>query len=114
VARPDARTGAPPKIVAPADGSVFVLDPDLPGNGSRLLLRAAGSDSVRWTSATLGLTRSNGLDYATLTPGLHELRVTDDATNATSCTRIEVRILGGSQSAVSADCKIAPAAALAE
>jgi penicillin-binding protein 1C len=91
VARADSRTGMPPRILNPANGSIFVLDPDLPDQGGRLLLRAVGGGAVKWSSRTLAVSTANGLSYATLTPGAHELCVVDEASGAESRARIEVR-----------------------
>ena len=91
VAQADRKTGMPPRILTPADGSVFVLDPDLPDSGSLLLLRAAGGGEVTWSSRTLPITLTKGLSHARLTPGTHELCVLDPKSGAEARTRIEVR-----------------------
>lgn len=91
VARPAGRTSMPPQITNPPDGSVFVLDPDLPDRGGRLLLRAAGGAEVLWSSPTLAVTIANGLSYAILTPGHHELCATDGTSGAEARSRFEVR-----------------------
>jgi penicillin-binding protein 1C len=91
IARADKRVGMPPRILNPANGSVFVLDPDLPDQGGRLLLRAVGGGTVKWSSRTLAVSTTDGLSYATLTPGAHELCVVDEASGAESRARIEVR-----------------------
>lgn len=91
VARAAGNSAAPPRILNPADGSVFVLDPDLPDRGARLLLRAAAGGGVKWNSRTLAVTMVNGLPYATLTPGSHELCAVDETSGAEVRTRIEVR-----------------------
>jgi penicillin-binding protein 1C len=81
----------PPRIITPAQGSVFVLDPDLPDGGGRLLLRAAGGGDVKWTSTTLAVSAIHGLYYATLTPGDHELRAVDPDSGAESHARFQVK-----------------------
>lgn len=91
VAKAPARTAAPPRILSPADGTVFVLDPELPEKGGRLLLRADGTGGMKWTSRTLVVTTENGQPYARLTPGRHELIVADDVSGAKSITRVEVQ-----------------------
>jgi penicillin-binding protein 1C len=91
IARADKRVGMPPHILNPANGSVFVLDPDLPDQGGRLLLRAVGGGTVRWSCRTLAVSTADGLCYATLTPGAHELCVVDEASGAVARARIEVR-----------------------
>jgi penicillin-binding protein 1C len=91
VAQADRRTGMPPRILNPASGSVFVLDPDLPDQGGKLLLRAVGGGEVTWSCGTLAVSHADGLSYATLTPGEHELRVVDAVTGAEARARIEVK-----------------------
>lgn len=84
-------TNEPPRISVPVDGSIFQLDPDLKNHGSRLLLRATGPSGLLWSSPTITIADENGLHYATLVPGSHELRVEDPVTGAFSQVRIEVR-----------------------
>jgi penicillin-binding protein 1C len=91
VSRADKKVGLPPRILNPANGSVFVLDPDLPNRGERLLLRAVGGGAVKWSSRTLAVSTAGGLSYATLTPGTHELCVVDEVSGAEARARIEVR-----------------------
>lgn len=95
VAGASGKTSLPPRILSPANGTVFVLDPELPDRGGRLLLRAAGAGGMRWSSRTLAITLENGLSYARLTPGVHELRVADETSGAESITRVEVQELRG-------------------
>jgi len=67
---------APPRIISPTSGSVFVLDPDLPNSGSHLLLRSsldAEVDAAAWRSATLQIIQEGHQHYAVLTPGQHTL-----------------------------------------
>jgi penicillin-binding protein 1C len=94
VAQPERSTATPPQILSPASGSVFVLDPDLPDRGGRLLLRASGGGEMTWSSHTLAVSTTGGLSYAMLTPGEHELRVVDRKTGAESRARIEVKAAG--------------------
>ncbi|MEZ0273538.1 MAG: penicillin-binding protein 1C [Roseimicrobium sp.] len=89
--QPEGISNQPPSISIPVDGSVFQLDPDLKDQGSRLLLRASGSAGLLWSSPTIAIADENGLHYATLVPGRHELRVEDPVTGAFSQVRIEVR-----------------------
>lgn len=91
VARPVERMSQPPRIISPTEGSVFILDPDLPDQGSRLLLRATNAGDVRWTCKTLTVTRTNGQTYATLTPGTHEIHAVDERSGAEAITRFVVK-----------------------
>jgi penicillin-binding protein 1C len=91
VARAERKTAMPPRIVTPANGSVFVLDPELPDRGGRLLLRATGGGEVKWSSRTLSVSTANGLSYALLTPGSHELCAIDPVSGAESRAMFEVK-----------------------
>jgi penicillin-binding protein 1C len=82
---------APPRISIPVDGSIFQLDPDLKDKGGRLLLRATGPAGMKWSSPSVAIVDENGLSYATLVPGRHEVRVEDPVTGAFSEVRFEVR-----------------------
>ncbi len=76
-------------ITSPLPGTVFYLDPDLPGggHGATLVLRATGSDSVTWHSPTLQIDGRR----AQLTPGTHTLTATSSSPETTRTTRITVR-----------------------
>lgn len=64
------------RILQPLDGAVYHLDPDLPGQGRILTLRATpGQAGVHWSSPSLTLTQTAGQTTATLTPGSHLLRL---------------------------------------
>lgn len=91
VAMAPKNSNVPPRILSPVDGSVFMLDPDLRDNGGRLLLRAVGGGTVKWTSRTLAVTSADGLAYVMLEPGRHELCAADEASGAETRTRIEVK-----------------------
>lgn len=91
IAGTKSNTNTPPHILSPADGSVFFLDPDLPGRGARLLLRTEGGSGVRWTSQSLAVTEENGSAYLRLTAGQHEVCAEDAVTGAQARVRIEVR-----------------------
>ncbi len=91
---PPGQTNEPPRIVSPADGSVFFLDPDLRDNGSSLLLRASGGGGLRWSSSTLSVTTRDGQWYVRLVPGKHEVCAEDEVTGARAVVRIEVRSQG--------------------
>ncbi len=61
------------RLLQPADGAVYHLDPDLPGGGRVLRLRSNRDPdpALRWHSATLELEQSNGAWTARLAPGEH-------------------------------------------
>jgi penicillin-binding protein 1C len=78
------------RILFPLPGSVFYLDPDLPGQGRRLSLRAAGAATIHWTSDSLQVTHDGNQSMALLTEGHHEITVRDPITSAHAQTWIEV------------------------
>ena len=80
----------PPVVIAPTDGTVIVLDPDLRDGGRRLMLQARGK-KVRWSSPTLKVEHQDGTDIAWLEPGRHIVVATDEATGLQSTASIKVR-----------------------
>ena len=64
------------RILQPLDGAVYHLDPDLPGQGRHLALRATpGQTGVHWSSPTLSITQAPGQTTAILVPGSHIIRL---------------------------------------
>jgi penicillin-binding protein 1C len=76
------------RIVAPAPGTTFIIDPDLPSS-RRVRLVAAGSAEAQWQSDSL---RCEG-GMALLAEGEHHLRVVDPTTGAHAETWIRVKTL---------------------
>ncbi len=81
------------KLIAPLPGTRYFLDPDLPDHGRILPLQATGLGPLAWQSATLPCLQTNGGFRAILSPGRHELAVTDTATGQQLQTWIEVKDL---------------------
>jgi penicillin-binding protein 1C len=81
------------RILSPATGTVFFLDPDLPDGGRRVRLRAAGPGRVTWTSPTLEIEDVGDDTFARLTEGRHELVARPPAGRPGARTWIEVRRL---------------------
>ncbi|HWQ90714.1 MAG TPA: penicillin-binding protein 1C [Clostridia bacterium] len=65
------------RILFPQPGTVFYLDPDLPGAGGKIPLKAAGGQSPAWHSDTLECFVDQGKSFAWLKPGKHRLQVYD-------------------------------------
>jgi penicillin-binding protein 1C len=83
---------AAPRILAPADGSIVALDPDIPPARQRLQLRAQGADA-RWRMDGKPLGR--GAELAWLPwPGRHRLELVDVHGTVLDAVRIEVRGAG--------------------
>lgn len=79
-------------IVSPLPGTRLLLDPDLPGEGRRLLLRTTRpAAEVRWESATLEVRPWERGAAVMLEPGRHELRAVHEPTGAEAVTHVEVR-----------------------
>ncbi len=83
------------KIVSPLEGTVALLDPDLPGNGNRFPLEVSSSDTseIEWSSSTLTIQNEDGKFWAILTPGKHEIIARDSKTKAEAKTLFEIRAL---------------------
>lgn len=64
---------APLRILAPNDGSLFLLDPEIPGGGSRLRPITEPADAVEWSCDTLIINGSRSNPVISLTPGTHRL-----------------------------------------
>ena len=68
------------RITHPIAGTVVRLDPDIPGDGSHLLLQAEGTRAPLWSSPSLSIRLENGRPIAHLKPGRHEIEVEDRTT----------------------------------
>ncbi len=89
--RPTTVALLPPRILSPTDGSVLFLDPDLPEEGRRLLLRAQESESVNWDSPTLRIDGNDGAPVAWLIPGRHEITAFHRKSGLQTTVSVEVR-----------------------
>ncbi|MFN0129201.1 MAG: penicillin-binding protein 1C [Verrucomicrobiales bacterium] len=82
------------RITFPLAGTTLILDPDLPGGGRRLPLRAnAPVPDPLWSSPSLEISQSESVAFAWLVPGRHEIRLQDRHSGATVTTTINVRSL---------------------
>jgi penicillin-binding protein 1C len=80
------------RILSPLPGTTVLLDPDLPGRGALLKLRAnRPATTLRWTSPTLPVETTAGRTHARLREGRHEFLATDPTTGQTQQTWINVR-----------------------
>ncbi len=80
------------RILFPPPGTTVYLDADLPAQGGRMNLRAAGPDQLQWHSDSLRLAREGNREIALLTEGRHGISVRDPASGAEARTWIEVRV----------------------
>ncbi len=79
------------RIVSPAPGTVYFLDPDLPAAAQRIPLRAEGGGDIHWSSATLECNTAEPHKTAALREGAHT--ITGETAGQTATTWIVVRPL---------------------
>jgi penicillin-binding protein 1C len=78
------------RIVFPLPGTTLYLDPDLPQQGRRIVMRAEGPEDLEWQSASLCITREGSHEVALLIEGLHRIAVRDTESGARAETWINV------------------------
>jgi hypothetical protein len=78
------------RILFPLPGTTIYLDPDLPQQGRRLCMSAAGAEHLEWQSNSLRLAQDGSRQIALLTEGRHQLTVRDPATGDAAQTWINV------------------------
>lgn len=79
------------QILWPVAGTVIFLDTDLPDQGRRLRLRAAGPDQVLWSSPSLQIHEDPEGAWVSLEPGRHTLTAKAGPQGPEATTWIEVR-----------------------
>ncbi len=82
-----------PRILAPTDGTVLAVDPDIPPAQQKLLLRATRAD-VRWLMDGRVLGQGRQLRWQPW-PGKHVLQLQDLRGNRLDAVQLEVRGAGG-------------------
>lgn len=95
---PRAVPGAPQeggRILAPADGTILALDPDIPPQRQRLALRAEGA-GLRWRVDGREFARGPAAQWLPW-PGRHRLQITDARGKVLDEVRVEVRGAGVSK-----------------
>jgi penicillin-binding protein 1C len=80
------------RILFPPPGTMLYLDADLPQQGRRMYLQAAGPDHLQWQSDSLSLAREGSHEIALLTKGQHQIIVRDPISGAEAKTWIDVRV----------------------
>ncbi len=81
------------RIVKPAPGTIYFLDPDLPAADQRITLRAEGPGTVEWSSDILDGSLVGDLQRAPLRAGVHVISARDAKSGETAETWIDVRSL---------------------
>jgi penicillin-binding protein 1C len=79
------------RILQPAPGSFYFLDPDIPANDQRLVLSAESTGSLEWKSTSLDCRVDGDKTTVVLREGRHEIIVRDKTTGETSSTWIDVQ-----------------------
>lgn len=81
------------RIVAPADGTIVALDPDIPPQRQRLALRAQGGSGLRWQVDGRALAAGPQAQWLPW-PGRHVLQLLDGQGKVVDEVRVEVRGAG--------------------
>jgi penicillin-binding protein 1C len=81
------------RILAPADGTTCLLDPELPSGGKKLRLATNLPSTAVWSSPTLQLEAGSPEPLAVLVPGTHLLIATDPRNGSTREVTIRVEEL---------------------
>lgn len=63
------------RILSPAPGTVYYVDPDLPLEAQRIALQASSVSGTNWSSGTLPIEHEAGRSTALLREGRHEISV---------------------------------------
>ncbi|MCC6765935.1 MAG: penicillin-binding protein 1C [Deltaproteobacteria bacterium] len=80
------------RIVAPVDGTIVALDPDIPADRQRVPLEAAGgADGLRWRVDDADLGSAAALALWQPTPGTHVVALVDAARGTRASATVEVR-----------------------
>ncbi|MFZ3139895.1 penicillin-binding protein 1C [Polaromonas sp.] len=86
------QTAAPPRITAPASGTIIALDPDIPPAHQRLAFSAEGQ-SLRWRMDGREFGRGNTVQWLPW-PGRHAVQLLDASGKVADEIRLEVRGAG--------------------
>jgi penicillin-binding protein 1C len=81
------------RILAPADGTTCLLDPELPSGGRKLRLATNLPSTAVWSSPTLQLEAGSPEPLAVLVPGTHVLIATDPRNGTTRQVTVHVHEL---------------------
>ncbi|WP_157670604.1 penicillin-binding protein 1C [Chitinibacter sp. GC72] len=79
-----------PGIIAPLDGSIFALDPDVPPNNQRMVFRARGVANAQWWLDGKQIGRGNQTKWFPW-PGRHQLELRDGQGKMVETVKFEVR-----------------------
>jgi penicillin-binding protein 1C len=89
-------TTGEPRIVAPVDGTIMALDPDIPPDRQRVPLEVASTvPGLRWRVDDVDLGPATGLTLWKPTAGRHTIALADGQRRDVAVASVEVR--GGSR-----------------
>lgn len=89
-----AERGHPLRITSPLAGTTLILDPDLPGGGQRLPLKASAPlAEAEWSSDSLAIEHDGQATFAHLIPGEHKIRLRNPQSGESAVAAITVRSL---------------------
>jgi len=80
-----------PRIVYPLDGSIIALDPDIPAQLERIVLRAQAGTGLRWRIDGADAGAADGALAWRPLPGEHRLELVEDDGKVVAVSRFEVR-----------------------
>jgi penicillin-binding protein 1C len=83
-------TGSELRIISPAAGTVYFVDPNIPATTQRIPLRALAPGRVEWETDLL-TSNEGATKRAQLEEGIHVLEARDSATGQVAATWIDVR-----------------------
>ena len=86
-----ARPAAAPRILAPTDGAIIAIDPDIATPRQRLALEAAGGTGLRWIVDGADLGDARTLVLWPPVPGAHEVALADASGRRFASARFSVR-----------------------
>jgi penicillin-binding protein 1C len=83
----------PLRVITPADGATFLLDPEIPSGSDRLRPVTNLPGVAEWSSPTLRIEPGEPEPVVRLEPGIHDLTATDRRTGERRTLRITVKEL---------------------
>lgn len=83
----------PLRVITPADGAVFLLDPEVPSGTGRLRPVTNLPGIARWESPTLRIESGEPEPVIHLSPGTHTLTATDTRTGVVRALTLHVRTM---------------------
>lgn len=85
--------GEPLRVITPANGTTFLLDPEIPSGSDKLRPITNLPGTAKWSSETLVIEDGNPEPLIHLKPGTHILTATDPRTGTTHRITIQVKNL---------------------